>query len=204
MPNWPPPGMRGTGGLLACRDSVVHSGRDLRGQGVSPFFCDGAEKTRRDGAALATRENLARFSQLRCLHLHPQLYSALDRVSVLSEALPYLQRFRGKTIVVKYGGAAMKDPSLKVRGGKEEVLGFFLDVGFALLPFSLSLCKPSSSHHSFSPFPPPCPPRPASSTTWSSSPASASAPSSSTAAARRSTPGWGGWGLRPSSRAACA
>lgn len=36
-------------------------------------------------------------------------------MSVLSEALPYLQRFRGKTIVIKYGGAAMKDESLKVR-----------------------------------------------------------------------------------------
>lgn len=32
---------------------------------------------------------------------------------MLSEALPYLQRFRGKTIVIKYGGAAMKDPTLK-------------------------------------------------------------------------------------------
>ena len=42
-----------------------------------------------------------------------QAYSALDRVSVLSEALPYLQRFRGKTVVVKYGGAAMVDASLK-------------------------------------------------------------------------------------------
>ncbi len=41
--------------------------------------------------------------------------SPLDRVSTLSEALPYLQRFRGKTIVVKYGGAAMKDPTLKVQ-----------------------------------------------------------------------------------------
>lgn len=40
--------------------------------------------------------------------------SAFDRVSILSEALPYLQRFTGKTIVVKYGGAAMKDPTLKV------------------------------------------------------------------------------------------
>lgn len=38
----------------------------------------------------------------------------LDRVAALSEALPYLQKFRGKTIVIKYGGAAMKDPSLKV------------------------------------------------------------------------------------------
>lgn len=40
-------------------------------------------------------------------------FSAFDRVNVLSEALPYLQRFRGKTVVVKYGGAAMKDPTLK-------------------------------------------------------------------------------------------
>ena len=38
----------------------------------------------------------------------------LDRVSILAEALPYMQRFAGKTIVVKYGGAAMKDPTLKV------------------------------------------------------------------------------------------
>ncbi len=37
----------------------------------------------------------------------------LDRVTILSEALPYLQKFAGKTIVVKYGGAAMKDPTLK-------------------------------------------------------------------------------------------
>jgi Amino acid kinase family len=39
--------------------------------------------------------------------------SDLDRVRILSEALPYLQQFRGRTIVVKYGGAAMKDPTLK-------------------------------------------------------------------------------------------
>lgn len=36
-----------------------------------------------------------------------------DRVQVLSEALPYLQAFAGRTVVVKYGGAAMKDSSLK-------------------------------------------------------------------------------------------
>lgn len=45
--------------------------------------------------------------------LEPTVLSELQRVSVLSEALPYLQRFAEKTIVVKYGGAAMKDPSLK-------------------------------------------------------------------------------------------
>jgi len=35
------------------------------------------------------------------------------RVRVLSEALPYIQQFAGRTIVVKYGGAAMKDDTLK-------------------------------------------------------------------------------------------
>ena len=35
------------------------------------------------------------------------------RVRVLSEALPYIQKFAGRTIVVKYGGAAMKDGTLK-------------------------------------------------------------------------------------------
>ncbi|MGP1382967.1 MAG: acetylglutamate kinase [Thainema sp.] len=37
------------------------------------------------------------------------------RVRVLSEALPYIQQFRGRTVVVKYGGAAMKDSSLKAK-----------------------------------------------------------------------------------------
>ena len=35
------------------------------------------------------------------------------RVRVLSEALPYIQQFAGRTVVVKYGGAAMKDSQLK-------------------------------------------------------------------------------------------
>lgn len=38
-----------------------------------------------------------------------------DRVRILSEALPYIQQFHGRTIVVKYGGAAMKDSSLKAK-----------------------------------------------------------------------------------------
>lgn len=35
------------------------------------------------------------------------------RVRILSEALPYIQQFAGRIVVVKYGGAAMKDSSLK-------------------------------------------------------------------------------------------
>lgn len=37
----------------------------------------------------------------------------LQKASVLNEALPYIQRFHGKTIVVKYGGSAMVDHELK-------------------------------------------------------------------------------------------
>jgi len=39
--------------------------------------------------------------------------TAANRVRVLSEALPYIQKFANRTIVIKYGGAAMKDSSLK-------------------------------------------------------------------------------------------
>ncbi|KAJ1687616.1 hypothetical protein LUZ63_019006 [Rhynchospora breviuscula] len=39
--------------------------------------------------------------------------AALKRVEILSEALPFIQKFRGKTMVVKYGGAAMKSPHLR-------------------------------------------------------------------------------------------
>ncbi len=38
---------------------------------------------------------------------------ATHTAEVLSEALPYIQKFVGKTIVVKYGGNAMTDETLK-------------------------------------------------------------------------------------------
>ena len=31
-------------------------------------------------------------------------FNEIDRAQVLAEALPYIQKFTGKTIVVKYGG----------------------------------------------------------------------------------------------------
>ena len=37
----------------------------------------------------------------------------LEKANVLIEALPYIQRFNGKIIVVKYGGSAMADEELK-------------------------------------------------------------------------------------------
>ncbi|MBV2364897.1 acetylglutamate kinase [Streptomonospora nanhaiensis] len=40
---------------------------------------------------------------------------ALDKANTLIEALPWLSRFHGKTVVVKYGGNAMTDPALRER-----------------------------------------------------------------------------------------
>jgi len=48
--------------------------------------------------------------------------SAMNTASVLSEALPYLQRFVGKTIVVKYGGNAMIDEDLKNSFARDMVM----------------------------------------------------------------------------------
>ncbi len=39
--------------------------------------------------------------------------SNMDKASVLTEALPYIQRYSGKTVVIKYGGNAMLNDALK-------------------------------------------------------------------------------------------
>lgn len=45
-----------------------------------------------------------------------------DRAHFLIEALPYIQRFSGKTIVIKYGGHAMVDEALKQGFARDVVL----------------------------------------------------------------------------------
>ena len=40
-------------------------------------------------------------------------YSTVDRATVLAEALPYIQKYNGKTIVIKYGGNAMVSDTLR-------------------------------------------------------------------------------------------
>ncbi|MEK6771761.1 MAG: acetylglutamate kinase [Pseudomonadota bacterium] len=45
-----------------------------------------------------------------------------DRARILTEALPYIQRFKGKTVVIKYGGNAMVDDALKNSFARDVVL----------------------------------------------------------------------------------
>lgn len=41
------------------------------------------------------------------------MFSNADRAQVLTEALPYIKRYNGKIVVIKYGGNAMIDETLK-------------------------------------------------------------------------------------------
>ena len=47
---------------------------------------------------------------------------ATTKAQILAEALPYIRRFHGKTIVVKYGGNAMTDPLLQADFAADVVL----------------------------------------------------------------------------------
>ncbi len=46
----------------------------------------------------------------------------LDQAHVLTEALPYMRRYAGKTFVIKYGGAAMGDEALAATFARDIVL----------------------------------------------------------------------------------
>ncbi|HLL86478.1 MAG TPA: acetylglutamate kinase [Thermoleophilaceae bacterium] len=53
----------------------------------------------------------------------PARHDARPRdVATLLEALPYIRQFHGRTIVIKYGGAAMSDPALREEFARDVVL----------------------------------------------------------------------------------
>ncbi len=49
-------------------------------------------------------------------------HTAAEKAHILSEALPYIQRFYDKTIVIKYGGNAMTERHLMEAFAKDVVL----------------------------------------------------------------------------------
>jgi len=51
------------------------------------------------------------------------------KAGILIEALPYIQRFKGSTFVVKYGGAFMDDPDIVVRSRVAQDIAFLAAVG---------------------------------------------------------------------------
>ena len=53
----------------------------------------------------------------------------ISKAGTLLEALPYIQRFRGQTFVVKYGGSFMDSPDPEVRNGVARDIVFLEAVG---------------------------------------------------------------------------
>ena len=52
----------------------------------------------------------------------PTQIAPRDKAEILAQALPYIRKFHGKTIVVKYGGNAMTDPELQADFAEDVVL----------------------------------------------------------------------------------
>ena len=71
-----------------------------------------------DGAQV--RASSRRSSTTRTCRATSVMKNRIEKAEILLEALPYLRRFFGKTIVIKYGGHAMANDELKdvVRAGR--------------------------------------------------------------------------------------
>ena len=53
---------------------------------------------------------------------NPSVLPPKDQAEVLAKALPYIRKFHGKTMVIKYGGNAMTDPALQAAFAADVVL----------------------------------------------------------------------------------
>ncbi len=60
-------------------------------------------------------------------------FSNLDRAEVLTQALPYIKRYNGKVVVIKYGGNAMINEELKQQVMEDIVLLWLIGVKVVLV-----------------------------------------------------------------------
>ncbi len=60
-------------------------------------------------------------------------FSNAQRAEVLAQALPYIKRYTGKTVVVKYGGNAMVNEDLKKQVMKDIVLSWLIGIKIVLV-----------------------------------------------------------------------
>ncbi len=54
--------------------------------------------------------------------MNTHMEESIQKANVLIEALPYIREFEGKTVVIKYGGAAMLEPALRKSTAEDIVL----------------------------------------------------------------------------------
>ena len=102
---------------------------DRRGRGslaLHPLATRVGERRRPDGSRRFVFAFDIRFSdgdRLRGRVIHSALMrDRIEKAEVLLEALPYIRRFSGKTIVIKYGGHAMANDELKESFAQDIVL----------------------------------------------------------------------------------
>ena len=62
-----------------------------------------------------------------------QVFSNADRAEILTQALPYIRQYNGKTVVVKYGGNAMVSESLRQQVMEDIVLLWLIGVRVVLV-----------------------------------------------------------------------
>ena len=62
-----------------------------------------------------------------------ELFSNAQRAEVLTAALPYIRRYNGKTVVIKYGGNAMINEQLKQQVMEDVVLLWLVGVKVVLV-----------------------------------------------------------------------
>lgn len=60
-------------------------------------------------------------------------FSNYERAEILTQALPYIRRFTGKVVVIKYGGNAMIDEQLKAQVMEDVVLLWLIGVRVVLI-----------------------------------------------------------------------
>ena len=114
----PRPARHHVNGVLLCRGGVAAGGRTRR----RPVGQGGARRGRPRPRRAAPRTSSPRTCRTptwrRTVPTPPdgtlaRLAHAGEKAAVLAEALPWLQRFHGRIVVVKYGGNAMIDEELK-------------------------------------------------------------------------------------------
>ena len=60
-------------------------------------------------------------------------FSNMERAEVLTQALPYIKRYNGKIVVIKYGGNAMINEQLKQQVMEDIVLLWLIGVKVVLV-----------------------------------------------------------------------
>src|SRR6218665_649034 len=120
-PTWPSCASRCRAGCAA-----EHAGGIFRGRGR--LFCFHPRRGRQHPAAQAApracgtmRPTVFCGSQA-CMMTDPLSIAPRDKAEILARALPYIRRFHGKTMVIKYGGNAMTDPALQADFAEDVVL----------------------------------------------------------------------------------